>query len=215
MKYSDVKRHVLELINQSTIAGENVPLSYNNQADYVRRIPALLNQGITKIRGTRLPKINNMQLTGGELHGSFVKYALPADCRELISGGIRRMGDCGRGLFAVPGNQWFIQGGQLWLPADHTSDGTPCPVEDNPGNWYSIEYRAFSPQYPIDPADDYALDERSDVIQAAEYYAAAMLVIMEDQFTYGQLMNEYESRLAAMMPPVTAEMHPIQDVYGI
>ena len=40
-----------------------------------------------------------------------------------------------------------------------------------------------------------------------------MLVMMEDEFTYTNLMNEYEARLAAMRPPLTAEVHTVRSVY--
>lgn len=211
MKYAEIRRAVLELIDQSTIAGEDVSPSYNNQADYLRKIPALLNQAITKIRTTRLPKLLIAQLSEGEVNGAWVKYALPSDCRELVSGGIRLMGDCGPS--PVPDDRYMILGSQLWLPAVRPPGCAACPPEEVPGMFYLVEYRAFPPQFPADPTEDFALDETPDVIQAAEYYAAAMLVIREDEYLHANLMNEYEARLAAMAPPLTAEVHPIADVY--
>ena len=44
MKYGDIKREVLSHINQYTMAGSEVAPSYNNQADYLNRIPVFFNE---------------------------------------------------------------------------------------------------------------------------------------------------------------------------
>ena len=43
MTYGQVRDHVLMLLNQYTIAGSAVEPSYNNQQDYLARIPALVS----------------------------------------------------------------------------------------------------------------------------------------------------------------------------
>ena len=43
MTYGELKRRVLQYIFSYTIAGDEIQLSYNNQADYVKLIPGLLN----------------------------------------------------------------------------------------------------------------------------------------------------------------------------
>ena len=43
MNYAWARDFALELINQYSVAGDPVLLSYNNQADYLARIPKLLD----------------------------------------------------------------------------------------------------------------------------------------------------------------------------
>ena len=43
MDYKWARDFTLELINQYSIAGGEIATTYNNQADYIRRIPKLLN----------------------------------------------------------------------------------------------------------------------------------------------------------------------------
>jgi hypothetical protein len=43
MNYKWARDYTLELINQYSIAGAVTPESYNNQADYLARIPKMLN----------------------------------------------------------------------------------------------------------------------------------------------------------------------------
>ena len=43
MDYKWAREFTLELVNQYSIAGGEIATTYNNQADYLRRIPKLLN----------------------------------------------------------------------------------------------------------------------------------------------------------------------------
>ena len=195
MEYGRIKRSVLELINQYSIAGEQVALSYNNQADYVRRIPNLINQAVTDIRMTAKPKRSLRSINRPDDANGWRDYPLPDDFRQIISGGVRRLNDDGQ---PVPDNHYQILGNhRIWLP---------------PGNWL-IEYEAFPEQLPENPADDYPFDEEADVLQAAFYYAAAMLVGQESEFEYSIFNHEYVDRKAEMIPRQTAEFTPIDDVY--
>ena len=46
MTYGQVKRAALRLLNASTIAGSEVPLSYNDQADLVLAMPSLVDDAV-------------------------------------------------------------------------------------------------------------------------------------------------------------------------
>lgn len=199
MKYAEIRRAVLELIDQSTVAGEEVPLSYNNQADYVRKIPNLIDQAITRIRTTVLPDRRTAELTDGERRGGGVRYPLPADCRQLLSGSVACLDTRGR---VMPTNRFRIAGRFITFQR---------PMD--PEARHYVEYLAWPVHLPADAPDEYDLDETPDVIQAAEYYAAAMLVIREDEYLHANLMNEYETRLAAMQAPVTVEYTPVLDAF--
>ena len=43
MKYGELRDQVLKLLNQYTVAGDPVAETYNNQADYLKRIPTFAN----------------------------------------------------------------------------------------------------------------------------------------------------------------------------
>ena len=214
---------MLELINQSTIAGESIALTYNNQADYVRRIPALINHAVMKIRTTTKPDRRTAELTDGERRGNWILFPLPSNCQNLISGSVFRLTP-GGGL-EHPAD-YRIVGSQIWVP-DTGRSPRHCPPPDGPpggdpfpdfpepvSSGVFVEYTAYPVQLPPDPPDSYPMEETPDVIQAAEYYAAAALVMMEDEFLYSTLMREFEERLEQMRPRITAEFVPVRDVYG-
>ena len=52
MTYGQVKSYILQLLNQATIAGGTVADNYNCQADYLLRIPHLINDAMTEIATT-------------------------------------------------------------------------------------------------------------------------------------------------------------------
>ena len=58
------------------------------------------------------------------------------------------------------------------------------------------------------------MEEDPEVIQTAMYYAAAYLVLPDDQFMYTVLYNDYESRLGRISPGITAELQQVDDVYA-
>ena len=66
MKYADIKRAVLSHINQYTMAGSKVAPTYNNQADYLNRIPVLLNEALVNIRTLVKPIPVVLPLENGE-----------------------------------------------------------------------------------------------------------------------------------------------------
>ena len=52
MTYGQVKRAALRLLNASTIAGSEIPLSYNDQADLVLAMPSLVDDAVMQIATT-------------------------------------------------------------------------------------------------------------------------------------------------------------------
>ena len=211
--YGNIKRAVLELINQSTIHGESVPLSYNGQSDYVLKIPNLINQAVMKIRTTTKPERTTVALSEGTVRGDWTCYPLPANCRSIVTGGVWKV----NGQHSERTNDYRLRGNQILLPTPKLQSDVPEAVVgwdvDVCDGGYFIEYTPYPSQLPGDPSDNFDLYETPEVVQAAEYYTAAMLVMMEDEFTYTNLMNEYEARLAAMRPPLTAEVHTVRSVY--
>ena len=195
--YAEIKRAVLGLINQYSIAGATVVSSYNNQADYLLRIPSLVNSGLVNVRTLVKPDPMVLALTdSAEEYGGLLRYSLPADFWALRSGGVSRVRD-GR---IESTNQYRLQGKQFVLVPDD-------------GHIYSVEYYRYPAQLPADPKDNYELDEDPEVINAAIYYAAANLVMYDNEFAYASLYNDYESRLSRIGHHVTAEVRAVDDEY--
>ena len=193
MTYGEIKRAVLELIDQHSAAGTEIAATYNNQADALSRLPGFVNAALSEIR-TVVPDhaVHHADLTDRSEYG-WISVRLPDDCQRILFGGVRKI----------------------------TPNGPePCPLEQRvvwdqeillkPGEYF-IPYVRCPQRLPVSPTppDTYDLRERPDVLDCAFCQAAARLVMREDEFTYAALMNEYESRLARLVPQPTAEYIPI------
>ena len=198
MKYADIKREVLSHINQYTMAGSQVAPSYNNQADYLNRIPVLLNEALVNIRTLVKPIPVVLPLTAGEPYGGMIRYELPTDFWSLRTGGVSVIRN---GRFRRT-NQYRLQGRKyILVPGDGE---------------YTVEYYRYPVQLPLDSTltDSYEVEEDPEVIQTATYYVSAYLGLQEDEFADARLYNDYESRLGRISPGITAEVQPVEDSYG-
>ena len=196
--YSEIKRMVLSLIGQYTMAGNVVADSYNNQADYLNKIPGLINAALMNLRTYAKPSTTLKVLSDGEEYSGMLRYEMPEDFRKLKTGGV-----------------YILRHGQLSKTNDYRLMGGKTillPKQEN--TEYAVEYYCYPSQLPLTCNDSYDLREEPDVIQAAIYYAAAMLMMQEDEFTYATLFNEYESRLQRMSYTPEIEVQTTDDVYG-
>lgn len=198
MNYAEIKRETLAHIRQYSIAGSPIASSYNNQADYLNRIPQLINEGLVNIRTLVKPDPVVYPLTkDGEEYGNMTRYELPEDFWSLKTGGVTVIRD---GHFQKT-NNYRLQGKKyILIPKDAEGE-------------YTVEYYRYPPKLPLSPADDFEVEEDIEVIQAATYYAAAQLVLHDDETVYAYLYNDYESRLSRIGPGVSVEVTPVQDAY--
>ena len=196
MQYRNVKRAVLELIDQYSVAGEAVSPAYNNQADTLRRSPGLVNQALLDIRTGPCPERNVCRLEHGEtLSNGWKQHMLPGDFWRLCSGGVRKLSD--NGLQST--NEYQLLGGRTLL--------TPEGV-------YMVEYFRYPEQLPEAPSDEYECGESPEILRIACLYAAACLMRTEDEYAHRTLLQEYETRLSRLTPALAAEVQPVRDVYG-
>jgi hypothetical protein len=198
MLYSEIKRETLGHLNQYSIAGAPIAASYNNQADYLSRIPMLINEGVLNVRTLVKPEPIVWPLETGEDYGDMTRYELPEDFWTLKTGGVTviRIGQFRKT------NNYRLQGKKyILIPKD--AEGS-----------FTVEYYKYPNKLPLAPAEDFELEEDIEVIQAATYYAAANLVLQEDEFAYASLYNDYESRLGRITRGVTVEVQPVEDAYA-
>ena len=196
MQYRNIKRAVLELVDQYSTAGEVISPAYNHQSDTIQKIPGLINQALLDIRTGPYPERSVCRLEHGEtLSNGWKQHILPGDFWRLCSGGVRKLSDDGPQCT----NEYQLLGGRTLL--------TPEGV-------YLVEYYHYPEQLPDDPADEYEFSESPEAIRIACLYAAACLMRTEDEFAYTTLSNEYEARLSRLTPALAAETRTVQDVYG-
>ena len=199
MTYGEVKHSTLKLIFSDTSAGQPIAESYNDQADYIAAIPALVDSAQTDIavRARQIPAVIALSALGGEEDGGFTAYTLPADCREIVhSGLVVKEGETVRRY-----GGYRLIGGKLYVP------------KSAPGGM-ELEYYRCPVSVGADPADGLILDNSPDTHSAIPYFVAAQLVMYDDAFRYGALRSEYEARVAALRRPVSVERSTIDDVYA-
>lgn len=198
MLYSEIKREVLSRINQYSIAGAVIPGTYNNQADYLNRIPTFFNNGIVNVRtSTRRLSASVVLSEPSDYIGQMVLYTLPDDFYQLKTGGVSVVRD-GR---LTKTNQYRLSGRKnIMFP-------------EEPGGDYVVEYYRYPELLPLDPPDRYDFDEDIDVIQCAITYAAAQLVLHDDEFVYASLYNDYVDRLNSITNGINVEVQTVEDAY--
>lgn len=195
MTYREIKRRVLEHINRATIAGQEVSPAYNGQSDDLMRIPGLINEAVVSIRTLARPETGVFTPEEGESMYGMKKYELPTDFRSMKGGGVYQVKD-GR-LESFGG--WRLFGSRAILL---------------PEGKFLVEYCRYPDLLPEDPEEDFDYVQDVEVLYAAIYYAAANLVMPEDEFVYSALMRDYENRFARMITPVACTTGNIGDVYA-
>jgi len=200
MNYGQVRDQVLKLLNQYTVAGAMVDSSYNNQQDYLNRIPGLVNDAMLEIATTarKIPALLSLSDLPHEEIGDEVRYELPHDFYQFVSGSIV----CTREGKTLHTNCYSLQGRQMLLvPKDEAGS-------------YTIVYYRYPHLLSERPDDREELDNEPETHFSIPFYVAAFLVDHDDPFLCALFNNKYEDKLAKMNPGVIAEVKVTDDVYG-
>ena len=201
MNYGQVRDATLKLLNQYTVAGERVAESYNNQDDYIKRIPTLVNDAMMEIATTTrkiLSTLNLGELPQEEVNKHQVSYILPEDFYQLVSGSV------------VTSEE-----GHILHTNQYTVLGRKCLIvpKKEAGN-HTISYYRYPTLLDEDPADTDALDNEPETHYAIPFYVAAYLVDHDDMSLAALFNNKYEDTLSKLSAGVYAETHPTKDVYN-
>lgn len=200
--YGRMRDDVLRLINRYSIAGKKYATTYNNQQDYINRIPALVNDALIYIAGSarKISAQHILTPCEGEVYGSWLKFILPEDCLEVRPGGLLR-------LKAQPGEKQVMEVYKLQEPDFILLPGDlKEPVV--------LEYYRRPQLLPDEPEDGHRIDATLDVQMAIEYYVAAHVVMYDDSFAYASLYNEFENKMDRLVRPPTTEITRVHDAYG-
>ena len=200
MTYGKLKERVMQLIFSYSVAGSEIPESYNNQADYLAMIPSLVNDAQMDVATTvrRLPAIAELSslehytLCGKEL------YTLPDDCWNLMTGGLLYRDSP---LYDRFFGYRLIAGGRILEMPAHMGDE------------FAVEYWRYPTVVDDVTDDDEELDNTPEVHECIVYYVASYLLLYDDPYRAEIFKKQYTERLARLKEPVWLEPQPIQNVY--
>lgn len=207
MNYGEARDLSFHLIHQESIAGTRIPGTYNNQQDYLDKIPGLINAAQMDLATTskKIPAsvmLGEMEFTD---MGESRIYNLPADVWQRRGSGI-----------LVPASRDLRAQGLVYKRFNQCKDlgrdrivlpkGLP---EDS-----ILEYWRYPIRLSAEPADTDELDNVPEAQEAVPYYVAAHIVIWDDPFLYASFYNEYAEKKMQMMELPTTEPSVVEDVYG-
>lgn len=196
----------LQLLNQYTIMGVQVPDTYNDQEDDKLRMINLINDAVMEIATNARPILEYV-----EFEVTKEDYA-DRKLRDLD--------------FAMPSN-FDRATAVLFTPAfgyDRTAreasdykwlgDDVILVPNKYPGI-YRVEYMRYPMQYNQSTPLTTTIDNTPDTHTIIPYYVASMIAAYDDQKAYYTLYNIWETRLSRLgYKPPHATFENIQDVYG-
>ncbi len=205
MNYGEIRDASLQLINQYTIAGAVYASSYNNQQDYLNKIPFLVNDCLIYVASTvcRYPSQTILDPEKGEEYGNWLRFVLPDDLLEIIPGGL-----------LVPDADKRRGESSIWTRYKIEPDHILIPRYVDKPLIFPYYRRPQLLQFSGVPSDDTVIDAPITVQMAIPYYVAAHLVMEDDAFRYASMMNEFSTRMAALTPAPYTEIQEVLDVYG-
>lgn len=201
MNYGWARDFTLQLINQYSVAGRKIPDLYNNQADYVKRIPKLLDdaQMHAAIAVANIRHTEPLTALRCDHNGEWDVYTMPEDCWQICSGGLIR----------YDGKEF--QRFHNYHPVGSDKIAVPKGICGE----VQVEYFRYPRLLGADPRDEAELDNSPAVQMILPYYAAAYLVMQDDAFAFSALSNEFETRLARLSERPHADINNVENVYGL
>lgn len=203
MQYKEFRDYVLQLLNMYTARGSEFTEQYNDQADFLARIPGLYNAAMLELAAEASPLIGVMHPSDedvADIGGSYVAVKVPDDFLSMTGDGIPVMSRDGRPM-RIKG--YYMSGtGTVMVRKDLYQNGI-------------LEYHRVPKRLNIDYQavdEDTELDGTAEMQTAAAYYAASMLMMQEDAFVYAALRNEYDDKLSQMKKRLRAEVFFVDDV---
>lgn len=195
----------LQLLNQYSIAGTVVPLSYNAQADTDGRMINLINDAQMQIATTvkPIPEIFEYEVPEIDLQSPMEDIAvqMPDDFNHFLS------------LTFTPARGFDRRSVEprdyKWLPND------VLLLPNRPAGTYRIDYNRFPERYEPDVDRSKELDNSPDTHEIIPYFVASMMCVGENTYAYTSFYNVWETKLTRLgAKPAYAANSPNEDVYG-
>ena len=199
MTYGQMRDRILMLLNQYSIAGGKLRVTYNNQADYLVKIPGLVNDALVYLATTARRLRSVRKLEEAERAGVWRVFALPEDCWQVCSGGVFRLGADG----SVERTNGFRLLGEDRLAVAGAADGA-----------WMLEYFRYPVLLREQPEEGDHIDCPPECLGSAAYYAASQLAAGDDADLQAALYNEFENRLSRLGELPSASREEIENVYA-
>ncbi len=204
MTYGYCRDMALKLINQYSIGGTVIAPAYNNQFDYLKRVPELINDGLLLLAAElgapeTILALNGASPAPADLGGGYSCIDLPEDFMRLSPRGLIRADEGGLRFIK---DYSLLSSGRLALRTELLSGLT-------------LVYVRRPRKIALDSADSTELDMPDWAAGAVPYYVAAHLVIGDDSFLYASLLNEFEAHLNRLKPQIGSETCLTEDEYGL
>ena len=204
MTYGQIQAQILKLLNRYSMAGKLIPGSYNNQQDYLSRIPGLVNDAMLEIATTtgKIPAVMDLDTLEWEAMGALRRYTLPEDFFQFRSGDslLRTAGGT-----VLHTNRYTLQGRSYLLVP---------PAELDRGGHCELGYYRYPVLLEERPEADTELDNTPETHEAAAFYAAAFLALHDDSYVFARLYDKYEDKLQKLGPGRSAEVRSVEGVWG-
>lgn len=202
MKYCEFRDYVLQLLNMYTARGSEFTERYNDQADFLARIPGLYNAAMLELATEASPLVAVMAPAEEDIEdrGSYVAVKVPDDFLSMTGDGLPVMGRDGR---------------QMRVKAYYMVGSDTVAIRKDLFRHGILEYHRVPQRLNIDynaVDDETQLDGTIEMQTAAAYYVAGMLMMQEDAFVYASLRNEYDDKLSQMKKRLRAEVFFVEDI---
>lgn len=196
----------LQLLNQYSIAGSIVPLSYNDQADTENRMLNLINDAQMQIATTVKPIDASVVIEVPEPESNVplgeISTKMPDGFNHSTAIYFKPLNDFVTRTVDARKYKW-VGDDTLILP-------------DRPAGTYTVVYNRYPERYDsTTDVDTTELDNTPDTHEIIPYFVAAMIAVDENPKTYYAMYNVWETRLARLgQKPAHATPNEMIDVYG-
>lgn len=203
MTFSEFSKLVMQHLDQYSVAGTDIPDSYNNQIDYTSRICALANTALRTIATQAAPLLASFDPNAKDFRGKtdlgngLTKIALPTDFWKMS----------GQGLPCFSSGEIYARN----MHYNHLSD-TEILVRTRELPGMMITYYRYPRR--LQGQKNELLDCSDAAADCASYFVAAQLARQDSPYVYQSLYNEFEAMLARLKKPMITEMSRTEDVYG-
>lgn len=205
MKYNEFRSFVLQLLNMYSARGSEFTERYNDQSDYLLRIPGLYNAAMLELATEASPLVGVMEKSDADIdrQNGFVEMTVPEDFLSMTGDGIPMVDRDGR-MTRVKG-YYMVGADKVLIRKDLYQNGI-------------LEYHRAPKRLNMDASavdEETTLDGTREMQTAAAYYVAGMLVMQEDAFSYAALRNEYDDKLTQMKRRLRMEHFHVVDVMAV
>lgn len=200
MTYGEARDKTLQLINQYSLGGQPIPSSYNDQQDYINRIPGLLNDAMVFVATGIRPvcEYEKLNFKYACRMGDWYRFELPSDFYEMDTSGLL-----------------VVDGDRAYYTTDYKLVSNAFMLVPFIRGEVTMVYHRMPTLLPAKPDEDMELSCEPVVQQALPYYAASQLVMQDDAYAQSSLYSEWQNRISLLKPKLHPERGIVEDAYGM